>query len=267
MSEDRQPTSQIEEFAQAQGLRVEERSTIAVIAKGLLSFFRTKPLGAAGLMLVIIWSIIAVGTVGPGGGWMGIGRYDSQDVFKVANANFADDKIANVLDGQSEDISQSELRKLLLAPEVYGTLAEESGVLDEMLAYVEEMISNGTVLTHLAELDPAQIEIDEDGTIRDVDDLLASCTPGLDTSIVLVTRNVDTDVAALPALLRTDAGYVGVMGSQRRWTTTRARLETQGVPKQTLERVHAPIGIEVGAETPEEIALSIMAEVVAQRHR
>ena len=101
--------------------------------------------------------------------------------------------------------------------------------------------------------------------IGTVDDLLAGRTFDPDVSVVLVTRNVDVDSAALPALLATDVGYVGVMGSERRWATTRDRLEADGVDPAALDRVHAPIGIEVGAETPEEIALSIMAEVVAHR--
>ena len=101
--------------------------------------------------------------------------------------------------------------------------------------------------------------------IGTVDDLLAGRVLDADTSVVLVTRNVDVDAAALPALLAAGAGYVGVMGSERRWATTRARLEAEGVDPAALDRVHAPVGIEVGAETPEEIALSIMAEVVAHR--
>ena len=101
--------------------------------------------------------------------------------------------------------------------------------------------------------------------IGTVHDLLAGRVLDTDTSVVLVTRNVDVDAAALPALLATDAGYVGVMGSERRWATTKARLEAEGVDPAALDRVNAPIGIEVGAETPEEIALSIMAEVVAHR--
>ena len=101
--------------------------------------------------------------------------------------------------------------------------------------------------------------------IGTVDDLLAGRRIDEDVSVVLVTRNVDVDSAALPALLATDVGYVGVMGSERRWATTRDRLEADGVDPAALDRVHAPIGIEVGAETPEEIALSIMAEVVAHR--
>jgi xanthine dehydrogenase accessory factor len=83
------------------------------------------------------------------------------------------------------------------------------------------------------------------------------------TSIVVVTRNVALDVDILPPLLAAGAGYVGLMGSRRRWATTRAQLETAGVPADLLDVVRSPIGIEIGAETPEEIALSILAEVVS----
>ena len=174
---DREPAAAgtLEEFAAAQGLTVDQRSRLAAAAGALTSFFRSKPLGASGLVLVVVWSVIAVGTVGGGGGWLGLGRYDSQQVFKVANASFADDKIANVLDGRSADISQAELTTLLTDPDVYGDLARETGVLDDMLLYVEEQIASGALIEHLATLDPAQIEI-SDGVIYDVDNLLATGT-------------------------------------------------------------------------------------------
>ncbi len=98
-----------------------------------------------------------------------------------------------------------------------------------------------------------------------ITDLIAGRPFDADTSVVLVTRNVGLDVAALSALLATGAGYIGVMGSARRWNTARAQLEVRGVDPADLDRVKAPIGIEVGAETPSEIAVSIMAEVIAHR--
>ena len=82
------------------------------------------------------------------------------------------------------------------------------------------------------------------------------------TSVVVVSRAVDLDVAALPLLLETPAHYIGVMGSQRRWAATRSKLLDLGVEEAALDRVHAPIGIELGAETVEEIAVSIMSEVI-----
>jgi xanthine dehydrogenase accessory factor len=87
------------------------------------------------------------------------------------------------------------------------------------------------------------------------------------TFIASVTRGVPFDVAMLPALLNTDAPYIGVLGSRRRWATTVQELKEQGVPEETLARVHAPIGLELEAETPREIAVSIIAEIIAQQKR
>jgi xanthine dehydrogenase accessory factor len=85
------------------------------------------------------------------------------------------------------------------------------------------------------------------------------------TYVVAVTRSYPLDVRALPLLLATPAPYIGVIGSRRRWLTTLRDLHAQGVTDEQLARVHAPIGIEISAETPEEIAVSILAEIIVQR--
>lgn len=85
------------------------------------------------------------------------------------------------------------------------------------------------------------------------------------TYLVLTTRGVDVDVAGLPALLESPAAYIGLIGSKRRWATARAKLLEAGVPEDQLERVRSPIGLELNAETPEEIAVSIMAEIIMLR--
>ncbi len=94
---------------------------------------------------------------------------------------------------------------------------------------------------------------------------LASTTITAATSVVVVTRNVDLDVDLLPHILATSVGYVGLMGSHRRWDTTRAKLDGLGVTAANLDRVRSPIGIDISAETPEEIAVSILAEVIEHR--
>ena len=96
-----------------------------------------------------------------------------------------------------------------------------------------------------------------------IDALLEEVKIGPEASIVVVSRNMGVDLAAIPALLTTDAGYIGVMGSLRRWRTTRYKLMERGLTEEDLERLNAPIGLELNAETPEEIAVSILAEVIA----
>lgn len=88
-----------------------------------------------------------------------------------------------------------------------------------------------------------------------------------DTCIVLPTRGVPVDVEVLPLLLEVPHAYLGVIGSRRRWATAVQQLTARGVAREKLARVHAPMGLELGGETPEEIALSVLAEIVMERRQ
>jgi xanthine dehydrogenase accessory factor len=81
--------------------------------------------------------------------------------------------------------------------------------------------------------------------------------------IVVLTHDEKLDNPALKIALKSRASYVGALGAKRTHANRLKRLEVEGVPEKDLSRIHAPIGLDIGAERPEEIALSIMAEVVA----
>jgi xanthine dehydrogenase accessory factor len=85
------------------------------------------------------------------------------------------------------------------------------------------------------------------------------------TYIVVTSRGSSVDAVGLPSLLDSDAAYIGVIGSKRRWAATVKALKEQGVPDEKIARVHSPMGLELQAETPEEIAVSIMAEILMLR--
>lgn len=86
------------------------------------------------------------------------------------------------------------------------------------------------------------------------------------TYIAAVTRGLPVDVNLIPALLKTPAPYIGLIGSRRRWALTVAALKQEySLTDEQLTRVHAPIGLELQAETPKEIALSILAEMTMIR--
>lgn len=87
------------------------------------------------------------------------------------------------------------------------------------------------------------------------------------TFIVVTSRGSSVDAAGLPGLLRSEAAYIGVIGSRRRWLTTVKALKEGGVPEELIQKVHSPIGLELNAETPEEIAVSIMAEILMLRDK
>jgi xanthine dehydrogenase accessory factor len=85
------------------------------------------------------------------------------------------------------------------------------------------------------------------------------------TYIVIVTRGHKGDMRVLRWAVETPARYIGMIGSRRKVISTYRELEREGVPAASLERVHAPIGLEIGAITPEEIAVSVVAEMIAIR--
>ena len=94
-------------------------------------------------------------------------------------------------------------------------------------------------------------------------EMLGQASITAQTHIVLVTRNLAVDLEAIPAALATPARSIGVMGSKRRWGITSQKLIDAGVDTEQLDRVRSPIGLDIDAETPEQIAESIMAEITA----
>jgi xanthine dehydrogenase accessory factor len=84
-------------------------------------------------------------------------------------------------------------------------------------------------------------------------------------AVCVLTHDPKFDVPAIVAALATQAGYLGAMGSRRTHADRMARLKEAGVTDAGLRRVMAPIGLDIGARTPEETAVSICAEIIAQR--
>jgi len=88
---------------------------------------------------------------------------------------------------------------------------------------------------------------------------------GPNTAIVMVTRGHKQDELSLRKCLGRGAGYLGMIGSKRRTGAVLQHLKDEGFDPAELDRVRTPIGLDIGAETPEEIAISIMAEVIMLR--
>jgi xanthine dehydrogenase accessory factor len=86
------------------------------------------------------------------------------------------------------------------------------------------------------------------------------------TAVAVLTHDPKLDDPALRAALPSDAFYVGALGSRRTQEKRRERLREGGLTDAQLDRLKAPIGLDLGGRSPEEIALAIMAEVVASRH-
>ena len=88
---------------------------------------------------------------------------------------------------------------------------------------------------------------------------------GRGVSVAVVTRGHNEDEQCMHAVVRANPDYVGLIGSKRRTSIVIDRLRESGIPEEQLKNIHAPIGLDIGAVTPEEVALAIMSEIVAER--
>jgi xanthine dehydrogenase accessory factor len=101
--------------------------------------------------------------------------------------------------------------------------------------------------------------------VGDVAEELAKFNISPQTNIVIVTRGHEHDRDALRQVLSSPAAYIGMIGSRRKVKMVFDELQKDGLSTEALAAVHAPIGLDIRAETPEEIALSILAEIIMVR--
>lgn len=102
-----------------------------------------------------------------------------------------------------------------------------------------------------------EVEIDR----RWPDEALADHTPDRRTAVVALTHDPKLDEPALCVALRSDAFYVGALGSRRTHARRRERLRDEGLTDDEIDRIHAPVGLDIGAVSPAEIAVSILAQI------
>ncbi len=97
------------------------------------------------------------------------------------------------------------------------------------------------------------------------EDAFERVRPNASTYVVIVTRGHKEDMRVLAWAVRTEARYLGMIGSKRKVLSVYRALENDGYKPEEFERVYAPMGLEIGALSPEEIAISIVAELIAVR--
>jgi xanthine dehydrogenase accessory factor len=86
------------------------------------------------------------------------------------------------------------------------------------------------------------------------------------TYVAIMTHRHDTDEAIVADVVKRQARYLGLIGSTTKWRRFRDRLESRGLPKEALDRVRCPIGLDVGGKAPQEVAISIAAELLRVHH-
>ena len=185
-------------------------------------------------------------------------------------------------------------RPLVARYELADDIAEESGLIcgGQMEVYIEPLeaaahlylVGAGHVAYHLARaaapvgfmvhvLDDrekfANTERFPDAADISVDDIpswLNTVTFPSNAYVVILTRGHTHDLDALRALAQRDLRYLGLIGSRAKVARLYAALQEESVPLDTLRKVHAPVGLDIGAVSPQEIAVSILAELIAVKY-
>lgn len=124
-------------------------------------------------------------------------------------------------------------------------------VIDDRLKFANKAISSGA----------------DEVIFKSFEAALADVPGSIDTFFVIVTRGHRYDKDCLRLIISKPHAYIGMMGSMRRILIVKNELESEGVSRVDLDSVYSPIGLDIGAETPEEIAIAIMAEIIAVRSR
>src|SRR5665648_725942 len=102
---------------------------------------------------------------------------------------------------------------------------------------------------------------------EEIEDALAHLNVTPSTYIIILTRGHLKDEEVLGSVIRSNAAYIGMIGSRKKNAIVFRHLEGQGISQNELAKVHAPIGIDIKAQTPEEIVVSIMAEIIQARRK
>jgi xanthine dehydrogenase accessory factor len=99
-----------------------------------------------------------------------------------------------------------------------------------------------------------------------IPEALASLTFGWSSYIVVATRGHKLDGDCILAAVKTDAGYIGLLGSRRKAVLIADMLRENGVPEERISAIRTPVGLDLGGRTPAEIALSVMAQITKERY-
>ena len=103
----------------------------------------------------------------------------------------------------------------------------------------------------------------EDLKLTDMEQFAGDISPDPNTYVVILSREFSKDETIQRQLIQKDFKYIGMIGSMRKIMTMKENLQKQGISKEAFNKLQAPIGLDIGAETPEEIAVSIAAEMIA----
>lgn len=123
--------------------------------------------------------------------------------------------------------------------------------IDDRMRFVQNALDNGA----------------DEGVCSSFEEALANIPGDPDTFFIIVTRGHMSDSECLLSIVKKPYAYIGMIGSRRKVGMVKQMLTDKGVSQEVIDSVHTPIGLDIGAETPEEIAVAIMAEIIEVKNK
>lgn len=222
----------------------------------------------AGAKILIKKDGTFVGSVGGGG----VEREVQEKAFEVMNSgepqivhfdlSGKEKTLAMICGGQMDVFLEPILPSATLYLFGAGHISQSTAVMAKMLGF------RVVVIDPRPEYNNSERFPDADALVVDeYDRAFSKLNVGEDSYVVIYTTGHVVDEQCLQFAVGTKAKYMGMIGSKKKAKEVKGRLLQKGISQQQLDRVHSPIGLEIGAETPEEIAISILAEIIKAKKR
>ncbi len=229
----------------------------------------SSPRGVGSMMIVDGEGVLVAGTVGGGAiearaqqeGAACIRLGVSKAVHYELNSSGREDSLPMICGGSVDLFIQvfKEQPELLIAGA--GHIGNTLSKLGKLLGYRVTVADSREALVTQERFPEADTLL-----IGPLGESLGAYPVGPNTAVVIVTHGHSQDQEALAAVVNSEAGYIGMIGSKKKIKGIMGNLKGLGIPAERLNAVYAPIGLDLGGETPEEISLGILAEIQGLRH-
>jgi xanthine/CO dehydrogenase XdhC/CoxF family maturation factor len=140
-----------------------------------------------------------------------------------------------------------------------GHVGQAVGLIGSLLGFEVILIDDRPEFASRERLPDSRIRLIVGDYAKVIDDIQL----GINSAVVIVTRGHQFDEVCLRGTVRSNLGYLGMIGSKRRVFSIINRLERDGYSRADFEKLHAPIGLQIGAKSPQEIAVAIIAEIIS----
>lgn len=193
-------------------------------------------------------------------------RHLSERILTAISELIEKGSVAEILDVKDEEGARATLAIEIIRPKLEllvfggGHVGQAVALIGALMGYDVTVIDDREEFASRQRLPDPRIEL----LVTDYATLADKLAISSNSAVVIVTRGHQYDELCLKNTINSQAGYIGMIGSRRRVLSVFKKLASEGYSESALQRVHAPIGLRIGARSPQEIAVAIIAEIIGE---